>query len=251
MPTQVAARRKATQLVVSAVESNAKSIQDGVTAILKAYLKPGEKMPAIDLLAELIARQLSDKSSALAAASQEKETQAGAASSPLRERDHARDAVYEVVGGVRHTIEAVYGPAGLALFLFKGHTPVEPEALLETAQRARDILAGAGTKWPEPIVPGVTIDAQAWVKKLDAVVPALAADVKAAEQGKRGVGGATAGKHAAMADNDHAFVRGAQAVEALLRLAGQDELAEQVRPSHHRAGLTTAQAGSATPAAAK
>lgn len=242
MNKELALREAAMETVATAGEKEASVIQNGITKLLGDYLQKGEKLPDTALLVLLITRALRDRQAKLAAAAQSKTAAVGAAGGAQHESDDARAQTFSAVSGCRNAVADVFGQPGLDLFHFTGPTPTHRQALLDVANATVKILGDPATGWPAPIRKAVTFDARAWAKEISVPAGDLAKEVKAGGEKKTGVKDATAEKHAVMAESDHVFIRSAELLEALLRVAGEDERADQVRPSHHKPGVTQQQA---------
>jgi hypothetical protein len=159
----------------------------------------------------------------------------------------ARKALDEAAGGlrdglldVRGSSEANFGKAYAARLGFEGRTPDDPQAMLRLSHLVVDNLGTVPL--PKPRLPGVTADPAQWQALLQQHHAPVQTAMEAVATEQREHDAAYVAKKQAMDTFDTVFSCTANLVSALLHIAGEDELADRVRPSGRKTGRTVADA---------
>ncbi|MDC3959938.1 hypothetical protein KEG38_39155 [Polyangium jinanense] len=236
MAKQVTDRQGAVALVASAADTHAVRLQQKFQAIFAEHLKPGEVMPDVGLVANLIGRRLGAVNTALVEKSDAYDRELSDDAGPRERRDEAAARLTSEIVEIRGTLEAAYGPAVLRELGLDGKTEVEPKAILAKAKRLVDELGRPVSAWPKPRRKGVMLDPAAWVSDLLGPIATLEQALADVAREAREAQAASDAKATAMAHNDDVFARSAGCLSGLLRLVAEDTLARQVRPSGRRPG---------------
>lgn len=155
------------------------------------------------------------------------------------QRQDQVDVVYGMVGRIRHFILGEYKDPRLELLALVGETPREPIALLRRARSVASSLARPeaedylGERAMEPSFSPAAraAELEQAATQLENVLDLLNETLQTYDQ-------ALLDRNAAMANYDRVFVRIARILEDSFRLVGDQEMADRVRPSESRPGLT-------------
>lgn len=158
---------------------------------------------------------------------------------PRKDRDAARQRLYEALVVGRDRLRGVFGAESLPIVGFAGPTPTEVTAVL--AYGAQVVAALQQPRLPPlrdsrdaHVPPGV-------VEEVGTALQALRATQDVVLREGRELTAAAAARNAALDAQAATFTTVAQLGVSLLRLAEQHALAERLRPSARRRGLTAAE----------
>jgi hypothetical protein len=241
---QIVDREKSARAVVAAGETHANATGQKLAALCKPYLAKGEKMPDFALGMRLVARLVGQMATEMVTADEAHEAELGDDGEPRRNRDELAAKLFERIVGLREVMTGVYGAATTAK-VFVGATPQDPTMLARYAGEAAKALAAI--KLPAPRVPGAKLDAKATAAELVAAREELETELANVAREAREAEATKVARDAATSRYDEVFAGSAGAISALLRLAGDKELASRVRPSTRRPGQV-AEADPASPA---
>jgi hypothetical protein len=133
----------------------------------------------------------------------------------------------------------MYG-AATARAVIVGNTPQDPVAL---ERFAGEVAQNLGTvTWPEPRFAGAALDSRAVQQDLSRAREVLQGALNRVASETREAQGTLAKKNRAIEEYDRIFTGVATSLSGLFTLAGEQELAEKVRPSTRRPGQTVEQA---------
>ena len=233
---QVLDSGKSAETVAQSAETHAPVIAKGVTSVLAPYLKPGEKMPDVDFLLTLHARAIRGSFQLVATADAANEAELADDPSQRAERDALAATLYARLTGLRGALASTFGDEAATLIGFDGPTTQDPVALAALGVEVAKRLPKLASK--KPVLEGVTISLDTLGRglaeqagKLDAANKATGREKKEAEQ-------TLVAKQREVARHGRLFRGSASSIEGLARLAGEDDLADRVRPSPTRAGVT-------------
>lgn len=166
---------------------------------------------------------------------------------PARQlRDESAAALSEELVAQREGFTAILGRSFVQALGFEGNTPVDPQGLLRLGQQVMASLLVVPA--PTPRLPGFTWDPVAYTTRLQALLSPLSAALKAVATEEREAEAATIRKTRAIEAYDEVFSQTASLVSTLLRIAGETDLADRVRPSSRRRGQTVADEQDEAPA---
>lgn len=230
----VLGRQKSATAVTAAAETHAGPTAAAITKTLASCLQQGEAMPDVALLLRLIGRFLSRACAEMVIADAAHTAELGDDDAPREARDKAAADLYAKLVELREIVTGLYGADAVKAFGLSGATPQDPVAL---SGFAGDVVKALGAKpLPASRVKGAQVDAkataQALVKEratLETSLADVARETREAQQ-------TLSVKNTALAGYDDAFGRAASALVGLLRLSGDAELAERLRPSARHPG---------------
>ena len=242
MPSkQVTDREKSARAVAAAAETHAAQIAQGFARELSPYLKPGEAMPDLTLLASLIGRKLLADNAALSTADHVHERELADDDGPREDRDEAVANVRGVLLDLRAAVEAVYGARGLTLLGLGAAVPTDPSVVATTAGNIHSALLDQKIKLPKPKRVGMKLDRADFAEELAAELPGLTKALAKVAKEDREKEATQRAKNEAMARNDATFMSGATFLAASCQLAGLADIAAKVRPSGRKPGQTASQ----------
>jgi hypothetical protein len=232
-------REKATRVIVAAADTHAVEIAAGVEEVLRPYLREGETMPDVALLATLVGRWQTGTNQELLVADEAHEIELGDDLEPRQARDMAGEAVRQVLIDVRSTVETSYGEVGLRRLRLDGAIPTDPSVVATTARRVAAILEDPAIEMPPPRRRSLGVDRAAVAADIREALPVLDQALAAVARETREAERTLAGKRKALERSDRATVRGGGWLAATCALAGRDDLAAKVRPTVVRRSPTT------------
>ncbi|WP_437968335.1 hypothetical protein WMF04_03110 [Sorangium sp. So ce260] len=246
MPSKlVIDRQKSADAVIAAGETHADRIAAELEALLAPYLRKGEKMPDVSLLAHLVTRALADARDRMVAAD-EAHLEERADDGPPREgRDEVASELYNELTDLREWLTGLYGAAALERFAFTGATPREPVQLERFSGDVARALSGK--ELPKPRRKGVRWDPDETVLRMEGLRDALLSHLKDVAREAREAEATLIAKTTAISAYDERFSRAAAFLGGLFRLTGHAELASRVRPSSRRPGQIDTETTSASP----
>jgi hypothetical protein len=235
---QVVDREKSANLVVASVTTNAATTHSALDELLSPHLADGETLPDVGLLLTLFGRALGAASGALTAADGTYAAELADDDAFRIERDEATAALSSTTTRMREALDGVYGGAAMNAYGIRGLTPRDPAPLKAFASQVADLLETK--ELPPPALADVRLDRAALAASLRQRIAPVEAALGHVDREIREAQATRVERDRAMDANDHAFQRTASAIAALYRLAGEDELAGQVRPSGRRPGRVAA-----------
>lgn len=252
MPSKlVVDRQKSATAVVAAAETYAGRIGDALTRILTPHLREGEVMPDFALGVELLGRAQRGSADTMTSADATHEFELLDDDAPRRARDETRDVLAAEVISLRDLLRALYGPAVVRALGLEGDTPDDPVQLMRVGRQVAEALGKF--RLPPPRMAGATLDVVQIAGRLATLSHDLETHLEDVAREAREAQVTQTAKNRSITDYDTFFAGSAMVLSGFLRLAGERELADRVRPSRRRPGQTAGDAetdqGGATPPA--
>jgi hypothetical protein len=234
MPSKlVTDRQKSALSVASSAETEATRIGNKVAEFLAPLLQAGEAMPDLVLCVLLIGRLIMRAHDRMVNADQAHLNELADDSAPRAARDAAATTLYNELLELRDWCVGLYGVEALRLLGFSTATPRDPVALsrfageVVTALNARPQLQAKreGVQW-DPTVAATRLQGLRVI--LDGHLKDVAREGRQAQR-------TLIEKKASIESYDDTYARAAAFLMGVYRLAGEEELAERVRPTTRRA----------------
>jgi hypothetical protein len=228
-------RLKATGAVLSALQTFGPRVASRAGELLSPLLRDGEKLPDIALLGVLVQRLLEQRAHAMESADSEHNDELSDDAAPRESRDASARELYSTLVEVKQAVSTLFGDALHATLKLPKEIPQDPAVLWRLGGEVREALAGA--KLPKPKLAAVkSFDAAPWVEQIAAPTERLGTALADVARETREAQGTLVAKTRAIAAYDEAFSTGVAFVTALLRLVGEHEHADRLRPSARRPG---------------
>lgn len=237
MPSkQVTDRNRSSNAVIAAARAHGSLIETKLDSTLQPYAKKGEKVPAVGLLCELLARALEERAEAMVEADNAHEAELDDDDAPRLARDASSDKLYSRTVDVGDIVVGLYGRGQLKPLGLDGTTPRDANQLL---QYTKTIAKNLGSvTLPKPRVKGSGMNAAEAAEELEELRDVLTSHLKDVAREEREAEQTFVKKHAAIGEYDSTFSSVASLISTLLEVAGESELASRVRPSKRRPGQT-------------
>lgn len=227
-------RQNASDAVIEAVGQHLPAATDALTAVLSPYLHPGETLPDVGLLVQLVSRRLARLREQMVIADEAHEEELSDDLAPREARDDTAADLWAMLSETRELLKGVFGASALPSLGFKGGIPEEPEDLAIFSRRVVAALR-AGTL-PPPRAAAVAVDPVALVAPLADDLERLDHALDDVDREAREAEATLRDKQAALDRYDAGFAQCAAFLVGLFSLAGDDELAQRLRPSARRPG---------------
>lgn len=224
-------RQKSANKVTAAVETHMGTIAGEMG---KKYGE--EVIPAVKLVLERVAADLSAKADIMVVKDDEHENELRDDPAARSNRDSKTDELHDCLVTGRDQLDTICGPEYVARLGFDGPTPDDPVVLHRLGKTVSANLVEI--KPPEPRIPGYKFDPNLWRKPIVALLDDLDESVAKIAEEQRQAEATLMAKRNAIDEYDKAFSSAANLTSVLLRIAGETELAKRVRPSARRAGQT-------------
>jgi hypothetical protein len=235
MPSkQVTDREKSAKLAAAAVEAQAQTIGRVLGETFRSFLTSGEVFPDMAFFVVLLGRFLRASGNVLVERDDAYQAELSDDAGPRFERDEMVERLQRRLVQVRDAINGVYGPVAARRLGFADRTPRDPEAVVRLARHV--VGAIPEVRLDKPLFPGASIDLTAMVQQLTADADDLQRHLEEVAREVREAQVAKASRDQAMEKHDANFSQVANLMMALLRLAGQPELADRFRPSQRTPG---------------
>ncbi len=158
------------------------------------------------------------------------------------ERGALTDVLYEDFSSMRRSVEELYrgkGKGNADVFVLagiQGPTAQRPSKLLRQVELAIKHLHQPGLVFPASRFEGIGLDPVSLAKALVPAADRLGQVLDGVRQVASEMNASRKERNRAIKAHQRTFSRVAQTAEAFFRLAGEDELAERIRPSGRRPG---------------
>ena len=237
-------RQKSASEVEVAIQRYGSEAASAAGRALEPYLKEGETLPDLELLQHLFRRALNDHHGRIIASDEVRLAGLRRTIGPRSRRDVAAKVVAEKLFQLRDVFSGCFGEQTTAELLgIEGALDQDPVALSRIARRAVGVLRSDSLEMPAYRISGASFDFDRWAEDLEAPLQELETALGEVLWERKGAEHALLAKHDAMKAYDRLFMGVARLQEALFRFAGLSGLADRVRPSVRRPGLTHEVAG--------
>ncbi|ACY17683.1 hypothetical protein [Haliangium ochraceum] len=226
-------RVRAATLVAEAALTNAELVGERLDEVLAAAHPEEQSMSGT---VRRLARGLLASIDDMVAADQTHEAEKADDAVLRTELDDANEALYRELSDLRAGLDAAFGPEVAARVGLHSSALRDSSKLLELGRRVRASLPDlAGLT---NMRRGMSYDSQSCIEPIDSALSRLERAHAALERERHDLSASQIARSQAVAVHDTRFVLVARTLESLFRLAGFDELADRVRPSARRPGLT-------------
>jgi hypothetical protein len=233
---QVTDRQKSARAVASAGRDHGADVAASLTALLSPHLQKGEALPDIPLLIELTARSLDSAELAMTTADEGHVSELADDDAPREARDAVAKRLSAELVDLREWLTILYGRAALGALGFEA--PLSEDAIAIERFTGEVIHALTRKPLPTPLRQGVKWDPTATLTKIEALRAELQGHFKDIAREVREAHASLRAKNESIAAYDERFGRVTAFLVGLFRFAGKPALAERVRPSRRRPGLT-------------
>ncbi len=153
------------------------------------------------------------------------------------ERDEMVDGVYDRLGITRRTIEDLFKPkSAFVLAAIEGPTSRNSDTLIKQANIAISRLKSPEMALPASKVKAIQVDPTSLAEELEAGVEQLREKNTELRQARRTVQKSRQRKNEAIVEHEQTFLWTSRTLEGYYQLAGEADLAKQIRPSTRRPG---------------
>lgn len=154
------------------------------------------------------------------------------------QRNNATRALRRLLVTARGSSVGVFGEMGMLRIGFARRISEDAETLLEQAIHVRDRVLHPAFDAPEPLIHGLTMNWEEFGAELTLLIKSLRKALDNVNEARTDVGLALHERNEILAEFNKVFLHSARIVENALRSNGFDDLADRVRPSTRRPGLT-------------
>lgn len=237
----VADLRSSTRLVVQAAQVHGDDAVAGLVALLAAHLPAGDFSGMLKAIFVALAAVLEESMQQLEAADITHRLEL-ADDDPFRDlRDKVVGELYAVLVAVRRIIEGGYGPEAPKEAGFKGSIERQADLLVDRAQAVIERLAAFEGR--ATLDDAVEVKPARLVERIRVAKAPVEAAKREVDREKREAETTLARRDAAWAHHVQRFRLVANALVALLALAGLEAQASKVRPSQRSPGRTAGEVG--------
>ena len=227
----VVSRERSARKVAAAGMTHMEAIGRGVGKLLgRQYGRSAEQ------IAEGAAQKLTGAADAMVAADEAHIKELSDDPVKREKRDEVHEALHGTVVDFRELSTTVYGRDYVSQVGFEGRTPEDPMVLVRLAER---VVGGLeSVPLPKSRFAGMTVDMGPWKEKITAGSAALKAALGDVDSEARESEQTLVAKQRAIEDYAQVFSKTANLLSALLTIAGEQELADRLRPSGSKPGQT-------------
>ena len=234
-------RRKSARGVESSVDVHGGEVAADAEAFFANWLQPGETMPCILMIFQLLMRVLASARERLVSAAAVHLKEIDGDNKARRRREELRERLEKKGRRLRDVLDALFGSgSGLELAGLDRRTAQESVDVLAQTERILDRFGDKGPAAGEPELAGFEVTPKALIEDLAPDYDELSKLVDELGREDRKSDATLIAKDEAMREFDRVFRLTAGIVAAFFSLAGHEELARRVRPSSRRAGRTQA-----------
>ncbi len=233
-------RQKSAEKVVAAGRTHKTMI---AREMAKTYGE--EVIPGVELLLDKVVKDLDLKAKEMIQRDDAHEAELRDDSGIREARDVTSEALHTQLVTTREQLNTICGEDYVARIGYKGMTPDDP---VEVARLGKVVVSNLGEiKAPPPLIPGYEFNSGIWQEPIVGLLNQLETSVTEVAKEEREAEATLTTKRSAIDAYDSAFSSTANLLSALLRIAGEKDLAKRVRPSTRRVGQTMEIAKQPTP----
>jgi hypothetical protein len=233
---QVSDRLSSARTVLDVLRTEAPALADKLGGVFEPWLAETAGTPFTSLLQAFDGRLSECRDRLADAAGRHLEIQTEADELDRRS-EAAATRLGETMLAVRDTVRGVYGFDQLAHFGFPERTPSWPSTLLERSREVFGRMTDPTLEVPPSRLPDYDLDCPRLARTMTSPIEDLGEILGAVREHRREVRKSECRQGEALADFNDAFLQIAGSLESWLRMAGQDDKADRVRPSRRRPGL--------------
>lgn len=238
----VSEREQSARAVDAAFGTHGPVVAGKLVALLSEAADPAESRPEVDILLSALRRRLERAQVAMTAADRAHTLELGDDAAVRDARDVAKASVLSLVTSIRLSLTSRFGSDFGGRLGASGPAPIVPSDVLNWGKKFHDALTNV-------TLPQVDLDSdltddvgtfskEVALRKLSQRLTQLEQALAAVARESREAEVSQAKKDQAIADYDRTFSLTASLLEVLLRFAGETTLADKVRPSSRRPGVT-------------
>ena len=221
--------------VLSAMDTLKPRIAARAAEVLGPYLRQGEQLPDVALLATLLGRLFEDRMQQMERADVQHNDELSDDGPPREAREASTRELYAAVVEIKGAVETLFGKGWHARLKLPREVPQDPTALWRLAGEISEALGKVAL--PKPVVKAVKrVDPEPWVEQLEGPRERLGHALADVAREAREAQATQIAKNRAVSAYDEAFSTCVAFGAALLRLVGEHEHAERLRPSARRPG---------------
>ena len=223
--------KKVARQIVASVASHRQRIADGLSKYFSPFVPEGESLPDFRQLLDLHAAALESLRLDFQVKDRARLAEEAGDAELRRIRERATGALHTKMREINRTFDGSYGPSRCQELLgFGDELRREPEQIYEQAESAIDVLSAPGFELPPPVLEGVTLTVDDLLTQLAGPFTELATAIAALDAEKNKLDATVTVRQ----DAEQALTQGTSwhgaALENLYKLAGQEGLAERLRP---------------------
>lgn len=230
-------RMQSCEAVLWALETHGARLVEILGEQFAPFLGEGLAMP-FETQLELFKNRLTHDRDELVEASRELRIESARETNIRSARDAEMKVVFNRVVRLRRLIQGAYDDEQLNDLGFTRQTSQLPAELLEQAVHLSRLLRAPDLELPSSAFGTFELDVPALTQEFEPAVGRLRQSMSDLARQVRLTEVAQLAKNGALEKYNSTFLWIARTVESLLRLAGLDEVAERVRPSSRRRGVT-------------
>jgi len=236
MPSKmVTDREKVDEALVAALATHREKVLEGLQERLGPWLPEGVDASGFAPYYDAVAGLIAAHKKKLAATDRRTLAERLDDRLPRRRRDEVAEELRRNLLLLRRTSSALFGPDdGVELLQLDGRLRVDPKVVHRAAVDVLESLRSPDLTLPAMEVPGVQVEAPAWVARLEPLTTELGDLLREIAEDRQEAGGVTLEKSETMDEHDREVRLATRFVVAVFRLADESGLARLVRRAIRR-----------------